>query len=373
MSLDELRTRTSEKWVHYPADVLPLWVAEMDVEQAEPVVRAVSDAVRRGDTGYHEGGGDYADAFAAFADTRWDWTVDASTVRSVAAVMEGIAEVIRALTAPTGAVVVNTPVYPRFFDFVRHTGRVLVDSPLDEHGRLDFADLDRAFALASSTGSAAFVLCHPHNPHGTLHSPDELRAVGELAERHGVRVISDEIHAALVLDGEFTSAVEVIPSAVALHSASKAFNLAGLKAALVVPGADAVADVAALHPIVTNAASHLGAIAQATAFRHCGSWLDDVLVELRANRSLLRTLLDERAPAIRWEPGAATYLAWLDLAATAPAVEGRSPVAAILHRGRVALSPGEPFGALDHHHARLNYATPAPILTEAVERIASAL
>jgi len=371
--LDELRTRTSQKWRRYPPDVLPLFVAEMDVRVCEPVVEAVADAVRRGDTGYVSGR-EYPEAFAAFAERRWGWSPDPGAAALVPDVMQGVAELVRLLTGPDGTVVVNPPVYPPFRAFVRRTGPRVETADLRPDGRLDLAALEAAFTRARADGrSAAYLLCHPQNPTGTVHTPDELRAVGELAARHGVRVVSDEIHAPLVLDADtpFVSAVQVVEDAVALHSASKAFHLAGLKAALAVPGPGAAADLRRLPPTVLSEVAHVATIAQVAALTEGDAWLDALLDSLRDSRDHLRGLLGARLPRTRWTPGAATYFAWLDLRDQLPGDD--DPADRILREARVALNPGPSFGRPGAGFARLNFATSRAVLTEAVERIAAAL
>jgi hypothetical protein len=182
LSLADLRTRTSVKWRRYPEDVLPLWVAEMDVPLAEPIVDAVTAALQRGDTGYSCGTA-YAEALAGFAATRWGWHLDVDRARLVPDVMLGSVEVLRLVTAPGEGVVVNPPVYPPFYDFIEHADRRVVEVPLDDGHRLDLDGLAAAFARVDVTG---YLLCSPHNPTGTVHAADELRAVADLADRHGV-------------------------------------------------------------------------------------------------------------------------------------------------------------------------------------------
>ncbi|MBO3085308.1 MalY/PatB family protein [Cellulomonas fengjieae] len=373
--LDQLRTRTSEKWRHYPADVLPLFVAEMDVPQAEPVVRAVTDAVRRGDTGYPSGSG-FAEAVAAFAADRWDWAVDVASTRLVPDVMLGVVELLRLVTDPGDAVVINPPVYPPFAAFVAYADRRVVNAPLGPDDRLDLEVLEAAFAQATGTGGrAAYLLCHPHNPTGTLHTAEELRAVGALAARYGVRVLADEIHAPIVLgrDARFVPTTTQIPDAIALHSGSKAFNLAGLRVAVAVPGPDAAADLARLPEVVAHGVSHLAVIAQQTAYRECGAWLDDVLDGLRQNQALAARLLGAQVPAAGWSPPEATYFAWLDLRAVEAVRAGADPAALALDRGRVALNPGPTFGAGGVGHVRLNLAASTATLTDAVARLRAGL
>ncbi|MGW4278107.1 aminotransferase class I/II-fold pyridoxal phosphate-dependent enzyme, partial [Streptomyces seoulensis] len=202
LSPADLRRRTSMKWRTHPADVLPLWVAEMDVPQPEPVVRAVTDALALGDTGYPVGTA-YAEALAAFAAKRWGW--DGLAVERTALVpdvMLGAVEMLKLVTGPGDPVIVSPPVYPPFFQFVTHMDRRVVRAPLGADLRLDLGALDEAFRRAvAGGGRAAYLLCSPQNPTGTVHTAAELAAVAELADRHGVRVVADEIHAPLVAAG----------------------------------------------------------------------------------------------------------------------------------------------------------------------------
>ena len=367
--LDELRTRTSEKWRRYDADVLPLFVAEMDVRLCAPVERALADVVRRGDTGY-PAGRPYQEAFAGFVERRWGWVVDPAATALVPDVMHGVVEALALVTDPGAAVVINPPVYPPFRDFLEAAGRRVVTADLGADGRLDLAALEAAFTQARADGRrAGYLLCHPHNPTGTVHSPAELGAVGQLAARHGVRVVSDEVHGPLTLDGTFASATTVIPDAIALHSASKAFNLAGLKAALAVPGPGAVADLRRLPKLTAMGVGHVPALVHAAALEGGDAWLDALLDSLRDNRVHLRTLLDAHLPLVGWAPGAATYFAWLDLSAQLPG--DADPGRRLLREARVALNPGPTFGTPGAGRVRLNYATSPTILTEAIRRVAA--
>lgn len=376
--LAALRARTSEKWRRYPPDVLPLFVAEMDVVPPEPVARAVHDALAGGDTGYENGSG-YAEAFAGFAGERWGWAVDPGAARLVPDVMQGVAHVLRLLTDPGGAVVIAPPVYPPFRTFVEHAGRRVVTAPLTPAGRLDLESLDRAFATAKAGGRrAAFLLCQPHNPTGVLHTADELTALGELAADWRVRVVADEIHAALVPprpDGTrpaFVPTTTVIPDAIALHSGSKVFNLAGLKAAVAVPGPEAAAELALLPQLASDGVSHVASIAHQVAFREGGPWVDTLLDALAGNVALVGRLLGERLPGVRWTPPEATYLGWLDFRG-AGLPDGADPAAHLLEHARVALVTGPAFGAEGAGFARLNLGTSRPVLDEALARIAAAL
>ncbi|MFF0014326.1 MalY/PatB family protein [Streptomyces sp. NPDC005374] len=374
LSLEQLRRRTSMKWRTYPEDVLPLWVAEMDVPLAEPVAAAIRDAVALGDTGYPAGTA-YAEALADFAAERWGWdglAVERTTI--VPDVMLGIVEMLKLISGTGDPVIVNSPVYPPFYQFVGHMGRRVVEAPLGEDGRIDFGVLEETFGRArKGAGRPVYLLCSPHNPTGTVHTADELAAVAALSQTYGVRVVADEIHAPVMAAGQTFVPYLGVPGAgngLSLMSASKAWNLAGLKAAVAVAGPDAADDLARIPEEVGHGPSHVGVIAHTAALRDGGAWLDALLTGLDDNRRLLAGLLAEHLPAVRHEPGRATYLAWLDCRSLD--LPG-DPAAVFLERGRVALNSGEPFGTGGAGFVRLNLATAPELITEAVRRMAAAL
>ncbi len=370
--------------------MLPLWVAEMDVMPAHAVVEALVEALDRGDTGYAFGT-EYAEAYAEFARERWaSGGFDPTRSAMVPDVMLGAVELLKVLTGPGDAVVVTPPVYPPFYAFAEHLGRRVVEVPLTAELRLDLPALADAFGAAAGQGRAAFLLCNPHNPTGTVHSPDELAGVAAAAEATGVRVVADEIHAPLVLPGTTYTPYLTMRGAergFALVSASKGWNLPGLKAAVAFAGPEAGADLARLPEEVGHGVSHLGALAHTAALRHGQGWLEAVVDGLDRNRTLLGDLLAAHLPSVRWIPGAATYLAWLDFADLPWTVTGaadsaasrgdasvRAGAAAWFHEhARVLLSSGPAFGAGGEHCARLNFATSATVLTEAITRMAAAV
>lgn len=370
---DLRRDRTSVKWRVHPEDVLPLWVAEMDTAPCEPVVAAVEAAMRRGDTGY-EMGDAYAAALAGYAADTWDWEIDLGATRVVTDVMIGVCEVLRLLTDPGAAVVVSTPVYDSFFGFIEDLGRRVVQAPLGEDGRLDPESLAAGFAEAAAGGGrAAYLLCNPQNPTGVAHTRAELGTVAALADEYGLRVVADEIHAPLVhAETRFVPYLSVPGGerGISVLSASKGWNLPGLKAAVAVAGPEAAADLSRLHEVHGHGASHLGAIAQIAALTDGRTWLAQLMSELDLNRRLLADLLADRMPDVRHRMPEATYLAWLDLRELGL---GDDPARVFLERGRVALSQGPRFGRVGLGFARLNLATSPAIITEAVDRMAGAV
>lgn len=374
VSLEDLRRdRTSVKWRVHDPDVLPLWIAEMDARPCPAVVEAVGAAVGRGDTGY-AWTGPYAAGLASFAEAEWGWSFDPETTTRVSDVLGGVSHLIALFTEVGGPVIVSPPVYNAFYDVIASVGRRVVEAPLTPEGRLDAGVLADAFAGTASRGErAAYLLSNPHNPTGTVHSPEELAALARVADEHGVRVISDEIHAGLVFDSSTFTPYLTVPGSeggITVTSASKAWNLAGLKAAVVVPGERAVDEVRRLHPFVTYGASHLGAIAQTAAWVDGRDWLARLRGELDDNRRLLAALVAEHLPGARLLVPEATFLAWLDCRDLGL---GDRPAARFLARGRVALSEGSLFGAVGAGFVRVNFATSPAIVRDAVGRMADSL
>jgi cystathionine beta-lyase len=372
--LGQLRQRQSSKWRTYPADVLPLTVAEMDVNLAPPIAEALTMAVQRSDTGYGHAGLGLGRAVAGFAARRWNWEVDTAQVTAVTDVGVGVVELLRALTRPGDAVVISPPVYAPFFDWVPESGARLLEVPLahrPDGWRLDVDALERAFA----THPAAYVLCSPQNPVGRVHTADELAALVRLARLYRVTLISDEIHGPLVLPDATFIPLLTVPGAaevaVTVMSASKAWNLAGLKCATVVTGSPQLAAVVdRLPPDTMWRFGHLGVLAAVAAYTDGEPWLDELLVTLDQRRAQLAGLLKERLPAVSWHPPEATFLAWLNCSAIGPDDMART---LFLDRGRVALEPGLRYGAIGSGYTRLNFATSEAILDDAVTRMAAAL
>ncbi|MGN8552620.1 UNVERIFIED_CONTAM: aminotransferase class I/II-fold pyridoxal phosphate-dependent enzyme [Microbacterium sp. SLM126] len=374
LRLDQLRQRSSTKWRKYGDDVLPLFVAETDYPQAPAIHDALTRAVSIGDTGYTPPEPGVAAAYAGFAERRFGWTVDARRIRTTCDVMMAVVELLRRVTAPGDRVVICPPVYPPFFDVVPEAGAVVERVPLRDAGttwELDLAGIEASLA----SGARAVLLCNPHNPTGTVHSRETLAALADLAERYGAAVISDEIHAPLTHRGaSFTPFLDASAAAArvgySVVSASKAFNLAGLKCALMVTADDATsALVQDLPDEIEWRTGLFGAISAVAAFSpESDAWLDAQLAALDANRLLLAELLAEHVPGARYRVPDAGFLAWVDLTALG---WGDDPAAKILSEGRVALLQGPFFGEEGHGHVRINFGCSPDVLTEAVRRVGS--
>jgi cysteine-S-conjugate beta-lyase len=369
LSLERLRRRRSVKWSRYPSDVLPAWVAEMDFPLAAPVKRALAEAIELDDCGYPDPA-ELGRAFAEFALRRHGWRVDPAAVSPSPDVVGALTAVLKEVTDPGDRVVINTPVYYPFFAVVEEAGGELVEVPL-AGTELDVEVIDRAF----SDGARALILCSPHNPTGSVPSREHLEAIAASAERHGAWVLADEIHASLTLPGaEHLPFLTVSDAArrrgIAFWSASKAFNLAGLRCAEAVTSSAGAAAAIERLPVSATHCGHLGAIGSIAAFREGEAWLDGVLAVLDHNRALLANLLAERLPEVGFELPRAGYLAWLDFRGLGL---GPDPSQPILERGRLALSPGPQFGPQGGGFARLNLGTSPALVEEAVARICRAL
>ncbi|MGI8826357.1 MAG: MalY/PatB family protein [Chloroflexota bacterium] len=373
--LEELRRRRSYKWRAFPSEVLPAFVAEMDFQLAPPVVNAIVDAVARGDCGYAWPDEELGWALSDFFDARFGWHVDPSDVVPVPDVMTGVTELLRIASNPGDGVVINTPVYPPFFGHIVEAGCRVVEAPL-VHGvngyELDLDSVEHAFA----SGARAYLLCNPHNPTGHVFSRIELKRVAELTEHYDVLVLADEIHAPLVLPGSrhtpFLSLGEpAVARAIALVSASKGWNIPGLKCGQVVAASSPMRTLVARLPEGSVfRTGNIGIIASAAAYRDGGDWLDELLGVLDRNRHLMSQLLGECLPRAHYVPPQGGYLAWVDCRDLGLDEE---PVDVFLERGRVALGRGPDFGAAGVGHVRITMATSDEILCEIVERMRTAV
>jgi cystathionine beta-lyase len=366
LSDDQARTALPLKWES--PGVVPGWVAEMDYLQAEPITAALVATIRAGGLGYppHEDG--VGAAFAGFAERHWSWTVPAEASVPAGGVMSGIRLALEVL-CPPGPVVVPLPCYPPFRDVVEVTGREIVPVHLDpdaETATLDLAAVERAFAA----GARTLLLCNPHNPLGRVATRDELVALAELARSYDARVVTDEVHAPLVLPGAtFTPYLSVDPRGILVTSATKAFNMPAVHGAQVVVLDPADQALLRAAPIpAQNTWSSLGVVAGAVAWRDCDDWHAALVERLDAQRALLGELLAEHLPKARMRPLQATYLAWLDLRACGVA----DPAARGLAHG-VRVAPGQDYEPGLDGHVRINIATSADRLRFMVERLAEAL
>ncbi|MDO9408386.1 MalY/PatB family protein [Patulibacter sp.] len=368
--LAALHARRSEKWAGHDPDVLVSTIAEMDFPLAAPVKEALRAAIDRDDLGYApEAIPGLAAAFAGFAQRRMGWRVDPEQVTLVPDVMAGLTGLGRILAGDAAAVAFASPAYPPFFGAPPRAGLHPRPVPLAPGGELDLDALRAELA----SGTRVLLLANPHNPTGRVLPRTELEAIAELCAEHDAWVLADEIHAPLVLTGaSHVPWLEVSDAArergVSLISASKAFNLAGLKAALLVTASDRARAAVARLPPLGDHAGLLGIVGAEAAFTDGDPWLDAVLAQLDANRSLLGERLAAELPEVAWSPPGGTYLAWLDCRALGL---GDDPADAFLRRGRIALGQGPRYGAEGRGFVRVNFGTSPELVAEAVRRMAA--
>jgi cysteine-S-conjugate beta-lyase len=367
--VEAMHQRSGAKWSAYDADVLSATIAEMDFPLAPPVAEALHHAIDRSDLGYPKPATPtLRRSFARFAARRLNWDVDEEQIVLVPDVMIGLVELCRVIAAPGEAVAFATPAYPPFFSMLPEAGVKLIEIGLLADGSLDLDGLDAALAA----GARALVLASPHNPTGHVLARAELEAIAERCTAREAWVLADEIHAALTLPGAtYIPFLEVSVAArrcgISVTSASKAFNLAALKAALVVTADPAARAVVDRMPSLHEHAGLLGVIAGEAAFEHGDPWLDAVIQRLAANRDQLGRDLADKLPEVAWRPPQATFLAWLDCTTLGL---GDDPAAHFLAEGRVALGRGPDYGAPGAGHVRVNFATSPEHLSDAVARMA---
>ena len=378
-NLAELQSHRSEKWRGFAADVLPLPVAEMDFPVAQPIRDLLTEMISKSDLGYLGSIPELGQGFAQFAGRRWNWEVDPLQVRAATDVGVAVVEVLRVFTNPGDSILVNSPVYQNFYNWINETKLNLVDVPFERTGdesanpwQINWDGIEKAYA----SGLKVHILCSPHNPLGRIYTKEELLRIVALAKRYDVLVISDEIHAPLTFKGNtfvpmLSLGKEAESVSVTVTAASKGWNIAGLKCAIIVSQNEAINNRLATMPMAVHyRASLLGAFATAIAFAEGEIWLNSVIENLDHNRHMLKELLNSQLPSVRYHIPDNSYLAWLDLEALNL---GADPSAVLIEKGRVAFNAGHMYGKQCSQYVRFNFATSPTIITEAVHRIARAL
>jgi cystathionine beta-lyase len=379
-SLSDLQTHRSEKWRGFAHDVLPLPVAEMDFPVAEPIREVLIEMVKTSDLGYLGAIPELGTSFASFAQRRWNWTLNPAHVRAATDVGVAAVELLRIFTKPGDKVLFSSPIYQNFYTWMRETNVEMVDVPylidaesIDGTGwSHDWPGIETAY----KNGVSVHLLCNPHNPLGKVYTREDLLRIADLAKKHGVIVISDEIHAPLTFKEQpFIPFLSIGENAsdvgVTVTAASKGWNIAGLKCAIIISQTEKMHEkLNELAPAMHYRASLLGAFATVAAFEKGEPWLDQAIVILDENRHLVANLIAARVPSVKYAMPHCSYLAWLDLSALNL---GEDPGAVLIERAKVAFNSGHIYGALGKSHVRLNFATSPTIITEAIERIARVL
>ncbi|MGN8024827.1 MalY/PatB family protein [Microbacterium sp. 22242] len=377
IGIDRLREIGSVKWSAFPGTI-GAFVAEMDFPPAPPIAAAMKEAIDDGLTGYLPAAvrARMTEATARWQRDRYGWDVPAERIRPVPDVLTALRTTIDHFTAPGAKIILPTPAYMPFLTIPAMHDREIIEVPmLVEDGRhvYDLDGIDRAFA----DGGGLLILCNPYNPLGRVFERAELEAVSAVVERHGGRVFSDEIHAPLVFSPHVHVPYASISEVTAGHtvtavSASKAWNLPGLKAAQAILSNDADVETWARPEVAwaEHGTANFGVIATTAAFDDSREWLAETLDYLDGNRRLLGELLAEHIPDMGYRAPEGTYIAWLD--ARGLGIDG-SPADFFREQAGVAITDGIACGAAGEGFLRFILATPRPIIEQAVLQMSAAL
>lgn len=362
----------------YPADVLPLWVADMDFQAPECVRKALHQAVEHGIFGYSILGEDYFQAIADWFSRQFDWQLQKEWLVSTPGVVFALSAAVRAMTQPGDAVLVQPPVYYPFYNVIRQNERKVVESHLVyENGKytIDFADFE---AKITQNDVKLFILCSPHNPVCRVWKQEELETIGAICKKHGVRVISDEIHCDFAFpEHPHTPFVKACPDmaedTIVCTAPSKSFNLAGLQVSnLFIPGAQLRASYQKEMAIISNSTPNcLGTIACTAAYREGEQWLTACKAYMRENLSYVRSFLAEHLPRIKLVEPEGTYFAWLDCSGLGLSEEELDDM--IIHKAKLWLDSGAIFGDCAAQFQRVVLACPRETLRQAMERLEKAV
>jgi len=384
-NFDEVVDRTNTSSIKWDArqnvfgnpDVLPMWVADMDFRSPQFVTDAIAKRLTHPVLGYTLRPDSYFEAIVGWVKRRNGWDIDREWIAHCPGVVPGLNVAVLAYTSPGDRIVIQTPVYPPFFDAVKQNNRTLVESPLTiANGRfeIDFEDLDQKLE-----GAKAIILCNPHNPVGRVFEEDELRRVGELCLKHGVTIISDEIHSDIImpphkhlhianLDERFAAIT------VTFMAPSKTFNLAGLSTAYaVIPNAELRTKYLHVleHQLHIGMGNISGIVGLEAAYNNGDEWLDQLIAYVQGNIAHLDELLKAKLPKVTCYKPEGTYLAWLDFSAYE--LNDDELDQKLIHEAKVGLNNGSAFGAEGRGFRRINLACPRAYVEEAVERMARIL
>ena len=381
--LPQRRGTQNAKWNAYAADVLPLWVADMDFVSPQPVIDALRRHVDSGLFGYpnmsHGEELDFLDFRRLIVDrmlNRYQWQIQPQDIVFLPGVVVGFNLAAYAICAPGEALLVQPPIYPPMLTAAATTQRSRVDAPLTRQPDGSYTVDWGVFESAITADTRLFLLCNPHNPIGRVYTRDELSKMAEICLRRDLVIVSDEIHSDLIYRGYHHSPMASLGPAIAartitLIAPSKTFNLPGLQCAIaIIPNADLRQKYNAAKQGLVPWVNLLGLIAGETAYRDGQAWLDQVLVYLESNRDFLYDFVRRDLPSIKMARPQGTYLAWLDCREAG--IDG-NPYQFFLDKARVAVSDGASFGPGGEGFVRLNFASPRAMLAEALDRMKTAL
>ncbi|WP_214823749.1 MalY/PatB family protein [Exiguobacterium algae] len=368
---DSVKWDGLERWFHLSEDVLPLWVADIDIRTAPSISEALASKAASGEFGYTLFSREAQSAVSSWYGRRHGLDVDPTHVLFSSGVVPGLTHIVEALTAVGDGVVIQSPVYPPFHELVTGSKRELFDAPLKiVEGRyeMDFDALEDAMRHAKM-----FLLCSPHNPVGRVWTEEELSRVVELANKHDVIIVADEIHADLTYPSfEHTAINKLDPNVITVSAPSKAFNIAGLFASYIICPEESwrkrIIKVQNKHHVLPTPFANTAIIAAYTDPR-AERWLQQLTTELEEQMAAIIERIQTELPMLTVYRPEASYLLWIDFSSIPLSSEERKKW---LHdEVRLFLSPGTPFGESGDDFERMNIGTRRELLDEAIERLVS--
>ena len=355
------------------ADGIPMWVADMDFAAPPGVTQALAAVVERGVHGYYADNGSWAKALADWLARRHGLSIDPEWVSPTPGVVSGLGLILQAVSVPGDEVVVFPPAYHAFRKIILANERRILDAQLVERQGRYVMDLDALRAMLTPRTKVVF-FCSPHNPGGTVWSADEIRALAAFCTEHDLILVSDEIHCDLVLGGAkhvptIAAAPEVADRLITCVAATKTFNLAGAHVGACVTSNPELKRKLDARIAASGLGSYaaFGMIATEAAWRTGDAWLDELLPYLAGNRDLLDSRIEAAAPGARSMRLDATYLAWVNFSGTGLTADDVAK--RVSGQARIFASPGPQFGPGGETWLRFNFATPRPILREALDRL----
>lgn len=373
------RPTDSIKWNEYNADVLPLWVADMDFVSPEPVLQALHERVAHGIFGYpsiHQAPGGLPEVLVERMWRLYGWQITPEDLLFIPGVVTGLNLACQALAEPGGGVLIQTPVYMPFLRLASNAGLVAQEMELSQGSDGNYHINWQKFQGAFDKHTRMFVLCNPHNPVGRVYRRAELERMAEICLRHKVVICSDEIHCDLLFSGNKHTPIasldpEIAQNTITLMAPSKTFNIAGLQCSFaIVQNPELREKLKHGSKGLAGWVNMMGAVAGLAAYRDGQEWLEQVLVYLEGNRNYLARYVAENLPGVKMRRPEGTYLAWLDCRETGiPCTPGQF----FLRQAHVALNEGHTFGKGGEGFVRLNFGCPRATLKTALERMKAAL
>jgi cystathionine beta-lyase len=370
------RSTESIKWNLYGYDVLPMWVADMDFLSPTPIIDALEKRIKHGVFGYACEPLELKHSIQEWLALRYKWFIQEEDIVFLTGVISGFNLACKAFTQPGDGYLIQTPVYPPFFSLAENYGIACQEMELfaDDTGKY-VVDYDR-FETTIKDNTKVFLLCNPHNPIGRTFYQSELSRMAEICLNRNVLIVSDEIHCDLIYSGNThipiaTLDSEVSRKTITLMAPSKTFNIAGLNCAFAVIQDEQTRNIFnSARGNLVGEVNLLGQVAAQEAYRHCGSWLTELMAYLKNNRDYLYDYLRREIPQIRMSLPEATFLAWLDCRNTG--ISG-NPYEFFLKNSNVAMNDGHHFGKGGKGFVRLNFGCPRSMLELAMTRLKEAL